>query len=122
MTPAQLLAPVGLLEYLVDEQYLTAPGVELGGELCQPLALKIKVVQVDVQAAAVVGAEVLLGVLKQEGGLAYPSCALDANKPVVPVYLVHQGASNWSVGMFHKVGMCSEEGLHLLAYCSAKLM
>ena len=70
------------------------------GNVIRTMFREIEVVHVQVEAGAV-GAEFLLGVLQQEGGLSYAPCALDADKPVVPVYLVHQSAADGSVGMLH---------------------
>ena len=97
---AQFLAPSVVLEHLVDEQHPSSVLHESGGKVHQPMSAEIEVVHVQVEAGAV-GAEFLLGVLQQEGGLSYAPCALDADKPVVPVYLVHQSAADGSVGMLH---------------------
>jgi len=54
------------------------------------------------------------GVLQEESGLSYSACTFNTNQTVVPVYLVHEGATDRSVGMLHKVRMCSEKRLHSL--------
>ena len=109
---AQLPAPVGLLEHLVDEQHLATLPYKLTGKVGDASPLKIEVVHVDIEASVVVAAEMLLGVLQQECRLSHATCALDANEAVVPVNLVHEDASDWGVGVIHQIGMGAKEGFH----------
>lgn len=86
---AQLSTPFGLLEHLIYEQYLTAVVVEIGSKVGNASSLKIEVVHIHIEALAVVGLEVLLGILQQECGLSHTSRTLNANQTVAPVNFVH---------------------------------
>ena len=77
---AQLLAPVGELEHLVDEQHFAAAALEFVGKLDDAVPREVEVVHVDEEAGAV-GAEFFLGILEQEGCLAHATGALDADEP-----------------------------------------
>ena len=105
----QLPAPVGLLKHLVDEQHLPPLPDKLTGKVGDAASLEIEVVHVDIQTSVVVAAEMFLGVLQQESRLSHATCALNANEPVGPVYLVHEDAANWGVGVLHQVGMGTKE-------------
>ena len=106
---AQLLAPVRLLEDLVDEKGSAAMADKVACKVCDSSALEIEIVHIHIQALAVSRAKVLFGILEKECRLAYTACSLNANHTVAPVYFVHQGASYWCVRMLYEVCMCSEE-------------
>ena len=98
---AQLLAPVRLLEDLVNLECPASMAVEFASKVADSASLEVEVVHVDVKALAVASVEMLLCVLKEERSLANASGPLDANEPVVPVNLIHKGATNRSIGVFH---------------------
>ena len=110
---AKTFAPVVLLENLVHQQHLAAMAVELPGKLLDAMLLEIEVVHVHIEALAVARAKVLVGVLKEEGGFSHTTSALDAYQAGIPVYLVHQVATNWRGGVLHKVGVSAEKGFHI---------
>ena len=93
---AQLCAPVGLFEHLVDEQHLAARVVELACKFSNADVLDVKVVSVDVQTRMVVRGKMLLGILQKERGFSYAASTLDANHSVFPVDLVHQVTTHGS--------------------------
>jgi hypothetical protein len=64
-------------------------------------ALEIEVVHVHIQALAIVWPKVFLGILEEKGRFAYASSAFDANHTIVPVNLIHQGSSDWSICMLN---------------------
>ena len=111
VTGSELMAPVAILENLVYQQYFSTSFQEFTRKVCKASLLEIKIVQVDIQAGTVC-AEMLLGILKKKSGLSYPSGTFYTDKTVVPVYLVHEGATDWSIGMLNKVSMGSIESLH----------
>ena len=117
VTLPQFLAPVGLLEDLVNEQDPSPVAVELTGKVGDATPLEVEVVHVDVETLAVSDTEVLLGVLQQEGCLTHTASALDANQAVVPVYLIHEGSTNWRVNVFHQIRMRAEESVHWVFFC-----
>ena len=110
---AQLLAPVGLLEHLVDEQHLAAQGAELAREVGQALALEVEIIHVDVQAFAAAHIKMFLGVLQQERRLSDAACALDANHRASPVDLVHELAVHGQVDMVHQISVSPKECFHI---------
>ena len=118
---AKLAAPILLFEHLVDQQNLTSARVEIGCKVGYATSLEVEVVHVHIQAAAVVGSKVLLGVLQQKRGLSNTTSTLNANKAVVPVDLVHEISSNWSVRMLNEVFVCLEESFHFLCDCCLTL-
>ena len=118
---AKLAAPILLFEHLVDKQNLTSARVEIGCKVGYATSLEVEVVHVHIQAAAVVGSKVLLGVLQQKRGLSNTTSTLNANKAVVPVDLVHEISSNWSVRMLNEVFVCLEESFHFLCDCCLTL-
>lgn len=113
---AQFGTPVGLFEHLVDEQHLAPCLVKFGGEFGDAFALEIEVVHVDIKAFPFLYPEVFFGVLQQEGRFSHTACTFDTDETVVPVNLVHKGATDRGVGVLHQIGMCSEKRLHLLFY------
>lgn len=110
---AQLLAPVGVLEHLVYQQYLPAAALEFVSEVHQAVTGEVKVVHVDKEAGAV-GTEFLFGILQQECGLAYASGAFDTDKTVVPVNLIHEVAANGGICMLYQISVCSVKCFHAL--------
>lgn len=110
ITTAELHAPVGFLEHLVNEEGLAAMVDEIAGKISNAVAMKIEVVHIHVQTRAVTDTELLLGILQQEGRLPYPSRTFNADKAVVPVDLIHKGATDRGVRMLQEVVMSSEEG------------
>ena len=62
-------------------------------------------------------AVLLLGILKQEGGLSHAAHSLDTNQPVIPVNLVHKVATYRGIGMLYKIGVCAEKCFHYRVYC-----
>jgi hypothetical protein len=80
---------------------------------------EVQVVHVDIQARTV-APKFLFGILKQESGFAYTTCALDADKPVVPIYLVHQVSADRGIGVLHQVAVRSIEGFHELLFIGCK--
>ena len=102
------MAPLRVLEYLVNEQYLASSLLELGGKLYNAVVGEEEVVHID-EEAGTVRTKLLLGVLQQESCLAYTAGSLDADKSVVPIDLVHKVAANGSIGMLYKVGVCPIE-------------
>ena len=111
----QFAAPVGMLEYLVDQQYLSAPFLEFIGEVDDTVSGEIEIVHVDKEAWTV-GSEFLFGVLKQESGFSHATCSFDTNQSVTPVYFVHQVAADRGIGVLNKVGMCAVECFHLFSW------
>ena len=109
VTFAQLLAPVRLLEDLVDEKGSAAVANKVACKICDSSALKIEIVHIHKQTLAVSRAKVLLGILKEECRLSYTACSLNANQTIAPVDFVHQSTSYWCVRMLYEVCMCSEE-------------
>lgn len=105
---AKLMAPILLFEYLVDEQGGSARSSKLASKLVEALALETEVVHVDVEATAIAHAETLLGILKQEGGLAYPTASLDADEAVTPVYFVHQCPTHRCMRMLEQILVCTK--------------
>jgi hypothetical protein len=105
------MAPVAILENLVYQKHFSASSQELTCKVCKASLLEIEIVQVDIQAGAVC-TEMLLGILKKKSSLSYSSGTFYTDKTVVPVYLVHEGATDWSIGMLNKVSMGSIESLH----------
>lgn len=110
---AQLLAPVGVLEHLVYQQYLSAAALEFVSEVHQAVTGEVEVVHVDKEAGAV-GTEFLFGILQQECGLAYASGAFDTDKTVVPVNLIHEVAANGGICMLYQISVCSVKCFHAL--------
>ena len=110
---AQLLAPVGVLEHLVYQQYLPAAALEFVSEVHQAVTGEVKVVHVDKEAGAV-GTEFLFGVLQQECGFTYPTSAFDTDKTVVPVNLIHEVAANGGICMLYQISVCSVKCFHAL--------
>ena len=88
--------------------------IEFRSEFRDAFTLKIEVVHINIETVAVFYSEMLFGILQKERGFAYSSGTFNADKTVIPIDLVHKGATNRSVGMFHQVGMCSEESFHIL--------
>ena len=109
---AQPLAPVLLLENLVNQKYSAPLTVELAGKLLNTFLLKIEVVHIHIEALLVASVEIVLRILKQECGLAHTAGALDADETVVPIDLIHQATPDRSMGMLYQIGMCAEKGLH----------
>jgi hypothetical protein len=56
--------------------------------------------------------ETLFGILQQEGGFAYSARAFNTNHSVVPVNLIHKGATNRGIGMLNEVSMRSKKSFH----------
>ena len=81
------------------------------------MSLKIEVVHVDIQTLTVVDVKPLFGVLKQESRFSDATCSLDTNHAVVPVNLIHQGATNGRIDMFHEVAMCTKKCFHQIRVC-----
>ena len=75
----QLLAPVGQLKHLVDEQDLTAAVVKLASKLNYTNILNVEIVSVDIQARVVAWLEMFLCILQQESRLSYAPSSLDTN-------------------------------------------
>ena len=113
---AQARAPVVLLENLVDEQHPATLLVELGGKLLYAIFLEEEIVEIHIQALTVAYVEMLFRILKQEGGLAHTTGALDADQTVVPVDLVHQTTSYRSTSVLYKVRVSAKEGIHSLFF------
>ena len=88
---AQLLAPVGVLEHLVYQQYLPAAALEFVSEVHQAVTGEVEVVHV-VKRLGAVGTDFSLAYCSEECGLAYASGAFDTDKTVVPVNLIHEVA------------------------------
>lgn len=105
----KLLAPVGLLEDLVEEEHPPALFDKLTRKVGNAVALKVEVVHVDIQALTVILAELLFGVLEQEGCLSYAPRTLDAYQPVVPVDIIHQPTTHRCVRMLDEIGMRAKE-------------
>ena len=61
---AQLGTPIGLFEYLVDEQHTPAIRHEVFGKLFDSHTLKVKVVHVYIETTTVVGTEFFTGILQ----------------------------------------------------------
>ena len=109
---AKTLAPTRLLEHLVDQQHAAAVAVELTGKLLYATTLEVEVVHVDIKTLLVADVEMLLGILQQECRLAHTTGALDADKTVVPVNLIHKAATDGSIDMLYKVFVSAEKGFH----------
>ena len=107
----EVVAPIGVLEHLVDEQYLSSCLHELLGKLEERFPLEIEVVHVDVETPAVLRAEVLFGILEQEGCSAYAATAFDADESLVPVNFIHEGTSDGGLRALHQILMHSIERL-----------
>ena len=120
MAFAELAAPVGFLENLVYQQHLSAALIEFTGEIGNAASLEIEVVHVDIQALTVVYVEILLCVLKKEGGFSHATCPLDADHTVVPVDFIHQESAYRSVRMFHQIGVRAKKGFHHFFVCFIK--
>jgi hypothetical protein len=88
------MTPSRQFENLVYQQHLSSGLVELSGKLHQAVSLEEEVVHVYIQASSVIGREIFLGILQQEGGLANASAAFYSDKAVTPIYFVHQGATH----------------------------
>ena len=101
----QLLAPVGQLERLVDEQHLSALLHEPACEVHNAMGLEVEAVEVDVQALAQLYVKVLFGILKQERGASDAAGAFDANQPVAPVDGVHERAAYRGMEVLHQIGV-----------------
>ena len=108
----QFITPIGILEYLVDEEDTTALSQELRYEFTQSVREKVEMVHVDIKAATVVGAEFFQGILKQECGFAYTSRALDSNQAAIPINLVHQLAPYRRINMLNEILMRTIKCLH----------
>lgn len=106
---AQLLAPVGLFEHLVNEEYLSPALPELTGEVSQTSALEIEIVHINVQTLTRAYIKILLGILQEKGGLADATSAFDAYERLLPVYFIHEGAAHVQVRVLNEIGVCSEE-------------
>ena len=104
-----------MLEYLVDQQYLSTAFLKFIGEIDNAVSGEVEVVHVDKEARTV-GSELLLGVLKQESGFSHATCSFDTNQAVTPVYFVHQVAADRGIGVLNKAGMCAVECFHLLSW------
>ena len=113
ITLAQLRRPVFVLERLVDEQRAPAVRIKTPGELHQRMLREVEVVEVHVQATAVVCPERVPGILQEERGLPHPTAAFYADKAMRPVYLVHQQASDRRLHMLHQVSVCPVKRFHL---------
>ena len=92
--------------------------IELTCEVGDAVALKIEIVHVDIQALLVEYIEVFLGVLQEECRFADATCPLDANHPVAPIDLIHQGATNRGIHMLNEVSVRSEKCFHSCLICS----
>ena len=112
VTLSQLCTPVGLLENLVYQQYTTTMTTKFSCKIGYTAPLEIKVVHVDIQALAVCDIKLLLGILEQEGCLAYATCSLNANHAVVPIDFIHQCTTNGRVDMLNQVTVCTVESFH----------
>ena len=71
---AELLAPVGLLEDLVNKQHASAIFHEVTCKISNTAILEIEVVHVDVKTLAVFRVEIFLRILQQECRFADPLC------------------------------------------------
>ena len=114
----EFTAPVGLFEDLVDEEHPSAMAVELPRKVGDAMSLKIEIVHVDIQALLVEYIEVFLGVLQEECRFADATGPLDANHPVAPIDLIHQGATNRGIHMLNEVSVRSEKCFHSCLICS----
>ena len=61
---AQFLRPVRLFEHLVNQQHTSSMAHKVARKVGDATSLEVEVVHVDVQTLAVVGVELLLGVLQ----------------------------------------------------------
>ena len=109
---AQLLAPVGQLKRLVEEQHRTALLHKFAGKVYDAAALEIKVVEVNIQALSQSAVEIFLRILQQERRAPHASRAADANQAVTPVYRVHQRPAHGSVDVFKEERMCLVKWFH----------
>ena len=108
----EFTAPVRLFEHLVDQQYTTALQIELTCKFGNAVPLEEEVVHVDIQTLLVGYIKTLLGVLQQESGLANAARTFNTNHAVVPIDLIHQGATNRGIGMLNEVSMRSKKCFH----------
>jgi hypothetical protein len=112
---AQFVTPIGVLEHLVDEQHTSATLLKLACKVGNASALEIEIVQVDVEARTV-RAKTLLGILQKESGFSYTTCTLDAYHAVIPIYLVHQIATDKSTAdVLNQITMCTIKDFHFFA-------
>ena len=97
-----------MLEYLVDQQYFSAPALKFIGEVDNAVTGELEVVHVNEQARTVCS-EFLFCVLEKESGLSYATGSLDTNQAIVPINLIHQVATNGGVGVLYKVSVSAVE-------------
>ena len=102
---AQLLTPIGQLKSLVDEQHLTALSHKTPGKVDYAVCLKVKAIEVDVQALTKPYVKVFFGILQQEGSTSHAPRAFNTYQTVTPVDGVHQRAPHRCVEMFHQIGV-----------------
>ena len=107
----EVVAPIWVLEHLIDEQDFTTSLHELLGKLEERLPLEVEVVHVDVETPAISRTEVLFRILEQESCSAYAATTLNADKSLVPINFIHQGTSDGRLCAFHQILMHSIERL-----------
>ena len=90
ITLTELFAPIGQFERLVDEQYLSALGHEAPSKIDDTMSLKIKTVEIDVQALTKAHVKVFLGVLQQEGSASHTARSFYAYHAITPINGIHQ--------------------------------
>ena len=109
---AQLATPVGVLKHLVNQQYSTSTSQELACKVGNTTTLEVEVIQIDIQARTI-ATEALLGILQQEGCLAHATRALDAYQAGIPIYLVHQIATDkGGTDVLYQVIVCAIKDFH----------
>ena len=93
MNELQLLAPVWVLEDLVDQKGATAELLEVSHKLAQSVCVEVEVVHVNVETTTVIRTILLECILQQEGSFAYTTAALDTDQAAAPVNLVNQSTA-----------------------------
>ena len=91
--------------------------VEVACEIGDTLSLEVEVVHVDIQALFVEYIEVFFGILQEECGLSDPTRTFDTDHAVVPVDLIHENATNWSIDVLNEVSVRPEKSFHSCLIC-----
>lgn len=85
----KLLAPVGQLKRLIDQEYLTALGNEASGKVYDAVSLEVETVEIDVETLAQAHIEVFLRILQKKRSSSNATRALDAYHAIAPVDGIH---------------------------------
>src|SRR3712207_9314301 len=93
---------------------------EFSGKLGYAFPLEIEIIHVDVQTSSIRSAIFLFGILQEESRLANASGAFDTYHVVVPINLIHEVATDLSVGVLNQIGVSPKKGFHIVLLLDRK--